>query len=266
MPRNYTVQTLKDELELIGHVWHLGTHQGNDGNHGNTLETLLGVPENNLQLPDYGSIELKCQISEKKNLLTLFHKEPLPPASLPKLIRTFGWKHQKAGTKYPSTEMSFRSTTSSDGYTSRGFRILLSNHKIQFAFNKNQVKRNDVDRSKAYPNLGAWADDIETRVPHYSTVLPVYWKELDFIKSCSDKLEDTLYCFCEKKTENDLDYFMFVEAYIFRGFLSEKISHLFEQGGLFIDIDARSGHNHGVKLRIKPNLLTNLFSTSEKVL
>ena len=40
--------TIEYQLKNIVGIWHGGTRQGNDGNQGNTLEVLLGVPENNL--------------------------------------------------------------------------------------------------------------------------------------------------------------------------------------------------------------------------
>ncbi len=39
---------------------------------GYTLETLLGVDENNLRLPDLGEIELKAQRRNATNRITLF--------------------------------------------------------------------------------------------------------------------------------------------------------------------------------------------------
>ena len=38
---------------------------------GRTLEKLLGVPENNLSLPDFGEIEIKSQKFENKTLISL---------------------------------------------------------------------------------------------------------------------------------------------------------------------------------------------------
>ena len=41
---------------------------------GKTLETYLGIEENNLYLPDLGQIELKAHRDDSTNLITLFRK------------------------------------------------------------------------------------------------------------------------------------------------------------------------------------------------
>lgn len=79
-----SLDELLEKLKTIVNRWHVGTRPGNDGNQGNTLEDLLGVEENNLSIPDYGQYELKTQKAETGSLITLFHKEPKPPRSVPK--------------------------------------------------------------------------------------------------------------------------------------------------------------------------------------
>ena len=96
----------------------------NDGAVGNTLETLLGIKENNLPIPNARDWELKGQRSHTGSLVTLKHIEPSPTGAkfVPNLLLPYyGWKHKEAGKKYPKTEMSFRSTTSAMEYTNRGF-------------------------------------------------------------------------------------------------------------------------------------------------
>ena len=64
------------EIKEMG--WIRNQRPGNAGGVGNTLEDLLDVAENNLQLPDFGDWELKSQRAETGSLLTLFHCEPKP--------------------------------------------------------------------------------------------------------------------------------------------------------------------------------------------
>jgi hypothetical protein len=252
-------------LEKNRNKWNLGTHQGNDGNQGNTLEGILGVLENNFSLPDLGEFELKTQKLETDSFITLFHKEPYPAASTPQVIKSLGWKHQKAGTKYDINEMRFSSTTYGHKHTNRGFIIKLTKSKIEFVFEPALVKRNALDRSKAYKNLGDWADDIENRTLHYSKILPIYWDRQEFEDNCRKKLDNTLICFCKTKEANGKKYFNFTEAFIYSKFLSNKLEDLFLDGSIVLDFDARTNHNHGVKLRIKKAALGNLFNTTRKI-
>lgn len=54
------------------------TRTTNDGAVGNKLEDLLGIPENNLPIPNGAEWELKTQRDDTTSLLTLFHLEPSP--------------------------------------------------------------------------------------------------------------------------------------------------------------------------------------------
>ena len=77
---------LKKFREEVKGVWHEEARAGNAGSAGNTLEDLLGVPENNLKIPDWGDFEIKTKKKESSALLTLLHREPLPNSSVPQLL------------------------------------------------------------------------------------------------------------------------------------------------------------------------------------
>lgn len=261
-----TLEEVTEILHKHKDEWLLGTHQGNDGNQGNTLEGLLGVVENNLRLPDLGDIELKTQKAESGSFITLFHKEPLPRASIPKLLKCLGWRHTEAGLKYKNDEMSFRSTTYAHRYSSRGFTIDLTDQKINFVFSPANVSALDRDLTSAFRTYGDWLADVEKRVPHYSSVLPVYWNRSDFEEYCITKLDSTLFCLLQTKKTNGKDYYKIEEAYIHKGFLRHNLQNLFADGSVVIDFDARTRHNHGTKLRIKKSHLHKIFEFSKKLL
>lgn len=261
-----TLEEVKDILNQNKDTWLLGTHQGNDGNQGNTLEGLLGVAENNLKLPDLGDIELKTQKIETGSYVTLFHKEPQPRASIPKLLISLGWKHQEAGRTYGDDEMSFRSTTYAHRYSDRGFIIDLSGNRIEFLFNPNKVNVDASDATGVYETYGDWLSDIQNRNPHYSGVLPVYWSRNDFESICMTKLNNTLMCACETKIINGIEHFKLSEVYIYKNFKKENLQILFEKGAVVIDFDARTRHNHGTKLRVKKENLGDLFEFSSRIL
>ena len=66
------ITQLKDKLSEIhrrGYI--VSLRRGNTGI-GYTLETLLGLDENNLKTPDFGDVELKSQRKEVSNRVTLF--------------------------------------------------------------------------------------------------------------------------------------------------------------------------------------------------
>ncbi len=263
----FSLESLIEKLNGIVNKWHPGTRPGNDGNQGNTLEDLLGVEENNFSIPDFGVYEIKTQKAETGSLITLFHKEPKPPKSVPKLLLAMGWKHSEAGNKYPENEMSFRMTTPSNTYTSRGFTVSIYEETINIEFDKTEVNLADSDRTNNYNNLGEWLTEIENRSPvNYKDIFPLFYDRKDFESKCIEKLDKTLFVTCKTRKKNGRKEFFFDEAFLLEGFNHDKMTELFSQGAVYIDFDARTGHNHGTKIRIKKDRLPDLFDFSRAIL
>jgi len=267
--KQYTVENLEARMRSIMGIWHRGTHQGNDSNTGNTLESLLGISENNLRIPDFGKIEIKVYESEGSSLLTLFHKEPLPRATVPKLLKACGWKHQEAGKRYKKDEKSFRSTTYSHRYTVRGFTIGLTADRIEFVFNPLKIGMKEADETGVYRTYGAWFNDINGRKnPHFSDVFKnhsPHWDRAKFSEVLRAKLDNTLCCIYEERKVDTREEFKYIRGYLFSGFLEEKLEKLFGSGDVCIDFDARTRHNHGTKLRIDYTALPHLFAKSKQL-
>ena len=69
------------EIEAKGWIKCPSKRKNNDGSVGNLLEDLLGIPENNLPIPNAAEWELKAQRAETSSLVTLCHQEPSPRAA-----------------------------------------------------------------------------------------------------------------------------------------------------------------------------------------
>lgn len=66
------VETLKSKLEAVKKLGFVASlRKGNTGI-GYTLETLLEIPENNIKLPDFGTIELKSKRKNASTPVTMF--------------------------------------------------------------------------------------------------------------------------------------------------------------------------------------------------
>ncbi len=264
-----TISSLSElETRFVADVrgrWHQDARPGNDGGAGNTLEDLLGIDENNLKLPDFGDIELKTHRNESKSLITLFHKEPRPASSVPQLLESAGWSHRKAGTKYPINEKSFRSTTRANIYTDRGFSIKLKGDRFEFVFDPSKVATSTTDRTGNYATYGDWLSDIEGRSPHYSQVLPLHWMRDELEAQILSKLEQTLLVIHKSRTTGGVKSFRYESATLFSGFVPSQVERLFDAGGLYIDFDARTGHNHGTKLRIDLRSIEALFRKAVRI-
>ena len=97
MTRTYSKEELiKKFREIRSTGWIKNTRQGNVGGVGNTVEDILGIPENNLPIPNSAEWELKCHRLDSSSLITLFHSEPSPQALkfVPNiLLPKYGWPH-----------------------------------------------------------------------------------------------------------------------------------------------------------------------------
>lgn len=266
MMSQYTIEKLIDKLKKdVCGKWHKEGRIGNDGSAGNTLEDLLGVEENNLKLPDWGNIELKTKRKESSSLITLLHREPLPKASVPKLLLSLGWRHKDAGGKYEDDELSFRSTTKANAFSTRGFTIKLCDNKITLVFEPSKVNKDISDRTKAYDTYGDWLNNVESRSLHYSKVLPVFWERKYVEDEIRNKLDNTLFCLVKNKVIDGDKYFYFESATLLSKFNPSKLQQLFESHALYVDFDARTRHNHGTKFRIDIKSIDKLFEKSIQI-
>ena len=268
MPEIYSKEELiKAICTIAGNGWHQSVkdtrNTRNDGAVGNTLESLLGIEENNLPIPNAREWELKGQRLHSKSLLTLKHKEPSPTgvkfvASV--LLPLYGWKHQQAGKRYPATEMSFRSTTRATQSTVRGFRIIVdrAQKKVRFVFDSSKANAAD-------PEIASWLESVKQRVGLGPLDPEPYWGFDDLKYAIGSKIGNCFYVVANSKAENRQEYFKFEQLYMLSGFSFEKFLTCMESGIAYVDFDARTGHNHGTKFRLKQEHLIDLYSDAERV-
>jgi hypothetical protein len=193
----------------------------------------------------------------------LFHKEPQPAASVPKLLKCLGWKHEDAGGKYAADEMSFRSTTYGHRFSDRGLKIVpdAQSGKLLFVFDSAQVNRSCIDRTAQFETYGDWFDDVELRTPlHYKNVFPIWYDLKDVEKAFTDKLSHTLLAFYKSKNEAGIKHYQYNEAFLMKDVITSAIVPLIVEGSMAIDFDARTRHNHGTKFRVKRSETRRLFT------
>jgi len=263
----------KDELiELIREISRQGWHRSiketydvrNDGAVGNTLEALLGLKENNLPIPNAREWELKGQRSHTSSLVTLKHIEPSPTAAkivANLLLPCYGWKHQYADKKYPKTEMSFRSTTCATEYTVRGFTIVVDRNqqKISFVFDSTKAKLSD-------PNIAAWLNSVQARIGLGPIIPEPYWGFDDLRYAIGSKISNCFYVIADSKVEAGHEFFLYKELYVLSGFSFERFIKCIEDGAVLIDFDARTGHNHGTKFRMRQGHWKDLYSNVRRAI
>ncbi len=230
----------------------------NDGAVGNTLEQLLGIPENNLPVANTNGWELKGQRLHTASLITLKHYEPFPRSGdivSKMLLPLYGWPHKEAGKKYKTTEMSFRSTTGATQFTVRGFTISVDyqQRKLRFLFDASKV---DTSNSA----IADWLDSVNQRVGLGPLNPEPYWGFDDLRDLMGEKVRNCFYVIADSKTEKGVEYFSYKSLLVLSGFAFDKFLSCIERGIIQIDFDARTGHNHGTKFRIKQGFWKELYS------
>lgn len=254
--REEELNQLRLSIQQISNTWFRNRRPNNAGGVGNTLEDLLGVPENNIPMPDFGAWELKSQRDSTSSLVTLFHTEPEPRHAhiIPQiLLPIYGWRHQEAGTTYPETERSFRQTISGVNYSDRGFKVFINQHAHTIYV--------DMDAQHIDHRHIIWKNEVMRRVDNRQnlTVQP-YWTFDSLNTKLQTKLHNLVFVRAETKIDNNTEWFRYNHIHVFIQPTLERFLNLLQEGVLFVDFDARTGHNHGTKFRIKSERLTDLYS------
>ena len=107
-------------------------------------------------------------------------------------------------------------------------------------------------------------DDVERKAGLGSLKPEPYWGLDDLKYEIGAKIKNCFYVVSERKIENRHEYFKFNELYVMSGFDISGFIKCLEEGQAFVDFDARTGHNHGTKFRIKQNAWKNLYSSVER--
>lgn len=249
------------EIEAKGWIKCPRKRKTNDGSVGNLLEDLLGIPENNLPIPNAAEWELKAQRAETSSLVTLCHQEPSPRAAklVPDmLLPKYGWPHSEAGTKYPADEMSFRATLNALTFTDRGFKVNVNrkDERVEIIF----------DSSKCDKTIhGDWLKEVKRKTGLGPLPVLPYWGFNDLYTKIGTKLINCFFVQAETKREKDSQYFHYNNVLMLKSVNKEKFIEAIEKGVIYVDFDARTGHNHGTKFRIKSKDIPMLYAEAIKV-
>jgi len=258
----YTKENLIAEFkEIAAKGWIENARHGNAGGVGNTLEDLLEIEENNLPIPNAAEWELKAQRKNTTSLTTLFHVEPSPRAIkfVPQvLLLKYGWRHQEAGLKYTDNEMSFRQTIHGKSASDRGFMVKIDR--------KNQKVLISFDSTKVAEKHSLWLSKVEKVIGLGELEPQPYWGFDDLANKAGTKLLNCFYVQADMKKEDGKEFYNYnkvtmLQKFSFDGFLEEL-----ENGNILIDFDARTGHNHGTKFRMRQNCLPNLYEKITEII
>ena len=258
----------KEELiekfkEIHAKGWILNYRGRNDGAVGNILEDLLEIPENNLPIPNASEWELKAQRADTSSLLTMFHMEPSPRALkvVPAiLLQKYGWPSAEAGGKYPEDEKSFRATLNAQSFSDRGFKVNVNDteRRVEIIFDSKHTDDRHLE----------WLESVKNRVGHLENfdVAP-YWGFDDLFHKAGVKLINCFYVQAEEKWEvvdgKRQNFFLYNYVLKLSQFDQTKFIDAIREGKIYVDFDARTGHNHGTKFRLRYSDIPLLYKNAE---
>jgi hypothetical protein len=257
----YTKESLIDELIKTRNLgWIENRRHGNHGGIGNTLEDLLGIEENNLPIPNAAEWELKCQSQKTQSLITLFHLEPSPRSLklvTQLLLPYYGWKHQEAGKKYPDDCKSFRQTINAIERTDRvfGIKVDYEHRKISVSFDAKKVSNKHQE----------WLENVNNLVGLNELETEPYWGFDDLFHKAGLKLGNCFFVMAKEKREKNKLFFLYDKIYMLQKFSLDNFIKAIETGKVLIDFDARTGHNHGTKFRVRQSIITELYEHCEEI-
>ena len=257
----YTKEELVEKLKQIRNQgWIKNARTGNAGGVGNTLEDLLGIEENNLPIPNAAEWELKTRRINTSALTTLFHSEPSPRAAkiVPQiLLPLYGWKHQEAGGKYPADEKSFRQTIHALTRSDRGFGVVVNREerKVEISFDVKCVASHHSD----------WLASVDRRIVLNELEPQPYWGFDDLTHKAGTKLLNCFYIKAAVKRIDRIEHFHYEQIFVLQKFSPGKFIDAIEAGSILVDFDARTGHNHGTKFRMKQDTLSQLYESVTQI-
>lgn len=259
--KSYTKDELKKaliEIRKCGFVPSINSK--NSGDVGRKLEDLLGIKENNLPLPNAAEWELKAQRLSTKVPTTLFHTEPSPTTMklvVKRLLPFYGWAHKGAGTTHSIEEKSFRQTLNAVTRTDRGFKVVVDEEEKKLLIS--------FDSKAVFARHKEWLESVEKLVGLGELETQPYWGFNDLFHKAGSKLHNCFYVQAETKKIDGLIHYHYTKITMLRELSRDKFFEHIRLGNVLVDFDARSGHNHGTKFRLKQPLFPTLYNYYEEI-
>ena len=226
------ISELKAKLSEINHMGYIVSLRKGPTGIGYTLETLLGVKENNLKSPDLGNIELKCKrIKSTSRMTMLTFNKSVWKIEQDELIKQYGYVNTKGQWALY--------TTAKNKPNNRGFYV-----------------RVEQDAVKLY---------------HKDGLCPIEWQLEDLIKELKKKLANVLLVHADSRKSKGQEEFWYKEAYLLTGLIVENFLELIKDGAIVIDLrmyikGTGSVRNHGTAFRCYRRYWDLCYSNTKRLL
>lgn len=154
--------------------------------------------------------------------------------------------------------MSFRQTIHRNSRSDRGFKVVIDRkeRKILISFDSDSVDARHTD----------WLNSVKKRIGLGELDPQPYWGFDDLEHKAGTKLLNTFYVQAEVKREGKRDFYHYKKVTMLQKFSFEGFLKALEKGGILVDFDARTGHNHGTKFRMKQDCLPTLYEKTTSII
>lgn len=93
-----------------------------------------------------------------------------------------------------------------------------------------------------------------------------YWGFDDLEHKAGTKLLNTFYVQAEVQTKKKKEYYHFAKIMMLQNFSFDGFLKALKEGKILIDFDARTGHNHGTKFRLRQDCLPILYKKASIII
>lgn len=246
MTKEYMADKLRD-IATMGYITRMGVKKR--ASIERTLYELLGLKDNKLPIYDNCEWQLRVYQAGDDSLKELLSLEPSPKAFhfLPNIfLPLYGWTNSKTG------EQVFTQTVSAYP-NERGFSLWTDyeSQKVRISF----------DHTAVHPQHMNWLNQVKQRVGLEPLNPPPHW-EFAYLKAhVGTKLLNCFFVEAQVKKIDGVEHFWYSRVLMLERFRFEGFIDALETGAVLVDFDARTGHNHGTKFRVRQGIFPNLYET-----
>jgi len=238
-----TLADFKREYLKICSIGWIKTHRSGNTGIGKTLEDMVGITENNANLPDFGIYELKSARIDNHAMLTLFTKSPETSKSVTGnnyLLDSFGYFRPKSPNK-------------------KTLYSTLCCTKFVAIYSSGKCLKVGFDNEKIFLVSHNGLEDI-------------YWTRETLKKTFESKYASNQIVYAKAKSRGlgAKEEFKYEKAYLLGGFSFESFTTLLEQGRIFIDLRIGqfangNAHDRGTAFRIRECDQDLLFLSKQEI-
>jgi hypothetical protein len=104
-----------------------------------------------------------------------------------------------------------------------------------------------------------WLQQVKKRVGLGELNPQPYWGFDDLEHKAGTKLLNTFYVQAEVEIRRKKEFYHYTKVMMLQKFSFEGFLKALEEGKILVDFDARTGHNHGTKFRMRQDYLPMLY-------